>query len=88
VCAYCEHGIDRHFHKEPTAAHFPDDSLSSNIRSGMIFTVEPMINLGTWRYKTGSNGWTAATADGRRSAQFKHTIRVSNEGVEILTSPA
>lgn len=87
VRAYCGHGIGRHFHMEPTVAHFRDYSLSSKIRPGMIFTVEPMINLGVWQHKTWSDGWTAVTADGQRSAQFEHTIRVSDDGVETLTSP-
>jgi methionyl aminopeptidase len=54
---------------------------------GMTFTVEPMITEGTWQDLLWDDGWTAVTADGRRAAQFEHTVLVTEKGVEILTAP-
>ena len=53
----------------------------------MIFTVEPMINMGVWKHKIWKDGWTAVTADLRRSAKFEHTVLVTERGVDILTMP-
>lgn len=75
------------FHCDPTVPHFYDAHNPTRIKPGMVFTVEPMINMGSWKLTTWDDGWTAVTADGRRSAQFEHTVLVTLEGVEILTLP-
>jgi len=85
VRSFCGHGIGRCFHMAPQVLHYCSNDGAGRIRPGMIFTVEPMINLGTWRHKIRNDHWTAVTADGKRSAQFEHTVLVTNEGAEILT---
>src|SRR5262245_5078648 len=79
------HGIGERFHAEPQICHFYDPVDTKLIREGMTFTVEPMLTAGTWKYVTWPDGWTVATADGARAAQFEHTILVTPEGAEILT---
>lgn len=79
------HGIGRRFHEEPQVLHYGQPGRGTRLRPGMTFTVEPMINQGTWRCKVLDDGWTAITQDGKRSAQFEHTIALTPEGVEILT---
>lgn len=79
------HGIGRRFHEEPQVLHYGVAGRGTPLRAGMTFTVEPMINEGTWRCKVLPDGWTAVTLDGKRSAQFEHTIAVTENGVEILT---
>jgi len=85
VRAYCGHGVGPVFHQDPQVPHYFDPEAKTVMEEGMIFTVEPMITLGTWRHTDWSDGWTVATADGLRSAQFEHTIRVGAAGAEILT---
>jgi len=85
VRAYCGHGIGRCFHMDPHVFHYRSNEDAARITPGMIFTVEPMINLGVWRHKLLDDHWTAVTADGKRSAQFEHTVLVTEEGPEILT---
>jgi methionyl aminopeptidase len=85
VRAYCGHGIGRCFHMDPQVFHYPNNDGKVRLEPGMVFTVEPMINMGTWRHKLWDDGWTAVTADGRRSAQFEHTVLVTDKGPEILT---
>lgn len=87
VRAYCGHGIGRHFHCSPTVPHYYDPREHTKIKPGMIFTVEPMINMGSWKHKIWEDGWTAVALDLKRSAQFEHTVLVTQNGVEILTSP-
>ena len=82
---YCGHGIHRVFHAEPQIPHYRFRGANPRFRPGMTFTVEPMINLGTWRVKLLGDGWTVKTTDGRLSAQFEHTILVTPEGHDILT---
>lgn len=79
------HGIGRRFHEEPQVLHYGQPGRGTRLRPGMTFTVEPMINQGTWRSKVLEDGWTAVTQDGLRSAQFEHTIALTEDGVEILT---
>lgn len=86
VRAYCGHGIGRCFHMEPHVFHYRNNEDAAKITPGMIFTVEPMINLGGWQHKLLDDHWTAVTADGKRSAQFEHTVLVTEDGPEILTS--
>ena len=85
VRAYCGHGIGKSFHISPSVPHFYDPKERGRIRPGMIFTVEPMINMGGWEHRLWDDGWTAVTADGQRSAQFEHTLLVAEDGPEILT---
>lgn len=85
VKTYCGHGIGTEFHTEPTVLHYKNPN-SLVLKEGMVFTIEPMINVGTWKTKTSKkDGWTVTTADGLPSAQFEHTIIVTKEGCEILT---
>jgi methionyl aminopeptidase len=88
VRAYTGHGVGRHFHSKPTVPHFFNPNARTQIEPGMIFTVEPMINMGTWKHTVWKDGWTVVTADLQRSAQFEHTLLVTENGVEILTLPA
>ena len=82
---YCGHGIGRQFHAEPQVPHYRARGPNPRLRPGMTFTVEPMINLGTWQTRTMKDGWTVKTRDGRLSAQFEHTVLVTEHGVEVLT---
>ena len=79
------HGIGRQFHEEPQVCHYGQPATGVRLRPGMTFTIEPMINEGTHRTKVLADGWTAITADKKLSAQFEHTIAVTESGVEILT---
>jgi methionyl aminopeptidase len=81
------HGIGEQFHTDLQICHYYHPRLTDVIEPGMTFTIEPMINLGTWRARMWSDGWTAVTADGQRTAQFEHTIVVTDDGAEILTTP-
>ncbi|MFO7870791.1 MAG: type I methionyl aminopeptidase [Kiritimatiellia bacterium] len=83
--SYCGHGIGRCFHMDPQVLHYCARGRSPVMKPGMIFTVEPMINMGTFRHKVLEDGWTVVTADGKRSAQFEHTVLVTEKGAEILT---
>ncbi|MDY7230116.1 type I methionyl aminopeptidase [Hyalangium rubrum] len=87
VRAYCGHGIGERFHSPLQIPHYYEADANTIMRPGMTFTVEPMINLGHWQHRTWDDGWTAVTADGSRSAQFEHTLVVTEQGVEILTLP-
>lgn len=79
------HGVGRTFHCPPQVPHFGKKGTGKKIRAGMVFTIEPMINEGTWEAELLDDGWTALTKDRKLSAQFEHTIAVTKEGVEILT---
>ena len=84
---YCGHGIGREFHEKPQIVHVGKKGTGPELRPGMTFTIEPMINLGTKHCKLLKDGWTVVTKDGQWSAQFEHTILVTEEGLghEILT---
>ena len=82
---FCGHGIGQQFHKEPNVLHYGKEGTGEKIKAGMIFTVEPMINLGKYETKTLNDGWTAVTKDKSLSAQFEHTVGVTKEGCEIFT---
>jgi len=79
------HGISNVFHTEPQVPHYGVRGKGKKIRPGMVFTIEPMINEGTWEAVVLNDGWTAITKDHKLSAQFEHTIAITEEGVEILT---
>jgi methionyl aminopeptidase len=87
VREFCGHGISQTFHTGPSVPHYGKRGEGALFRPGMIFTIEPMINAGHWKAKIMKDGWTAKTADGRLSAQFEHTVLVTETGVEILTDP-
>jgi methionyl aminopeptidase len=82
---FCGHGIGKSFHKEPNILHYGKRGTGEKIKSGMIFTIEPMINFGNYETKILKDGWTAVTKDKSLSAQFEHTIGVTNDGCEIFT---
>ena len=82
---FCGHGIGRSFHEEPSVLHYGKEGTGEQIKSGMIFTIEPMINIGNYETKTLKDGWTAVTKDKSLSAQFEHTIGVTKDGCEIFT---
>ena len=82
---FCGHGIGQSFHREPNILHYGEKGTGDKIQSGMIFTIEPMINLGNYETKTLNDGWTAVTKDKSLSAQFEHTIGVTKDSYEIFT---
>lgn len=79
------HGVSNVFHTAPEIPHYGIRGKGKRLRSGMVFTIEPMINEGTWEVEHLSDGWTAVTRDRKLSAQFEHTLAVTEDGVEILT---
>ncbi|MGD1861668.1 MAG: type I methionyl aminopeptidase [Leptolyngbyaceae cyanobacterium] len=79
------HGVHRVFHTAPQIPHYGIAGKGKNLRKGMVFTVEPMINIGTYEVEVLADGWTALTADRKLSAQFEHTVVVTDSGVEVLT---
>lgn len=82
---YCGHGIGREFHEPPQIVHVGKRGTGAELKPGMTFTVEPMINMGKKDGKLLKDGWTVVTCDKKWSAQFEHTILVTSEGHEILT---
>ena len=86
VREYTGHGVGVDFHEEPYVYHKALKNTGPIIKSGMIFTIEPMINEGTYKTKVLEDKWTVKTLDGKLSAQFEHTILVTDDGYEILTA--
>jgi len=82
---FCGHGIGEFFHKEPNILHYGSAGKGTKLTEGMIFTIEPMINEGSYETKTLNDGWTAVTKDKKLSAQFEHTIGITSDGYEIFT---
>ena len=82
---YCGHGIGREMHEEPQVLNFGRPGSGELLREGMVFTVEPMVNQGTRQVSTEADEWTVVTNDGKLSAQFEHTVAVTQTGVEVLT---
>ena len=82
---FCGHGIGESFHKEPNILHYGEKGSGEKIKAGMIFTIEPMINIGKYETKILNDGWTAVTRDKSLSAQFEHTIGVTNDSCEVFT---
>ena len=82
---FCGHGIGTTFHEPPNILHYGKKGEGIELQTGMIFTVEPMINEGAYDTKVLKDGWTAVTKDKSLSAQFEHTVGVTNEGFEIFT---
>ena len=83
---FCGHGLGRSFHSAPNVLHFGKKNTGSVLEPGMFFTIEPMVNLGRPETKILSDNWTAVTKDKSLSAQFEHSVAVTSDGVEILTS--
>lgn len=86
VHEYCGHGIGRIFHEDPQITHFGKRGTGVEMRPGMTFTIEPMINFGKRHCKVLNDGWTVVTKDKSWSAQFEHTILITEDGHEILTT--
>lgn len=85
VREYCGHGIGQIFHTDPNILHFGEKNTGEEIKEGMFFTIEPMINIGEYPTKIKKDGWTVVTKDRSLSAQFEHTIGVTKNGCEIFT---
>ncbi|HEX4978990.1 MAG TPA: type I methionyl aminopeptidase [Acidimicrobiales bacterium] len=85
VRTFVGHGIGEQFHTDLHVPHYFDARLTRIMEPGMTFTIEPMITAGDWRHRMWDDGWTAVTADGRRTAQFEHTLLVTDDGVDVLT---
>ncbi|MFM8515976.1 MAG: type I methionyl aminopeptidase [Actinomycetota bacterium] len=88
VSAFTGLGISTSFHSGLIVPHFEDPDLDTELQPGMTFTIEPMLTLGTIDYEIWSDGWTVVTRDRKWTAQFEHTIVVTDEGAEILTTPS
>lgn len=82
---FCGHGIGREMHEEPSVLHFGKPGTGLRLRPGMTFTIEPMVNEGKRSSYTEDDGWTVRTEDGKLSAQFEHTVAVTERGVDVLT---
>jgi methionyl aminopeptidase len=85
VREYCGHGIGREMHEPPQVLHWGKPQTGLMLREGMVFTIEPMLNQGRHSVRTEDDGWTVVTRDGQLSAQFEHTVAVTNKGVRVLT---
>ena len=88
VRSFVGHGIGTQFHTDLHVPHYFEPSLTKPIEEGMTFTIEPMITIGSWDHDIWDDGWTAVTADRRRTAQYEHTLAVTADGVEVLTAQA
>jgi len=88
VHEYCGHGIGRKFHEEPQVLHYGRPGTLEELVPGMIFTIEPMINVGKRHVKDFGDGWTIVTKDKSLSAQWEHTLVVTETGYEVLTVSA
>ncbi|KAF9945441.1 Methionine aminopeptidase 1 [Mortierella alpina] len=86
VKAFVGHGVHRHFHCTPNIPHYARNKAIGVMKEGHVFTIEPMINEGTWKEQMWPDDWTCTTLDGKRSAQFEETMVVTRTGVEILTA--
>jgi len=87
VREYCGHGIGRNFHEEPQVLHYGNRGEGLTLQAGMVFTIEPMVNLGKREVKLLADRWTVVTRDKSLSAQFEHTLAITANGAEILTLP-
>jgi len=88
VREYCGHGIGRAFHEDPQILHYGKPGTGLKLKKGMVFTIEPMVNLGKAGVKVLGDKWTVVTRDKSLSAQFEHTMVVTDDGCEILTIPS
>lgn len=85
VREYCGHGIGREFHEEPQVLHYGMPGTGMTLQAGMTFTIEPMVNVGKRQTKLLGDGWTVVTKDRSLSAQWEHTVLVTDSGFEVLT---
>ncbi|MDN5863056.1 MAG: type I methionyl aminopeptidase [Salinisphaera sp.] len=88
VREYCGHGIGREFHEEPQVLHYGKPGKGLRLQAGMTFTIEPMVNAGHRHVRVLPDGWTVVTKDHSLSAQWEHTVLVTDQAVEVLTLPA
>jgi methionyl aminopeptidase len=88
VREFCGHGIGRRFHEEPQVLHYGRPGTLEELRSGMTFTIEPMVNAGRREIRELGDGWTIVTKDRSLSAQWEHTVLVTDTGYEVLTLSA
>lgn len=88
VKEYCGHGIGRVFHEDPQVLHYGKPGAGMMLKPGMVFTIEPMVNFGKAAVKVLTDHWTVVTRDKSLSAQFEHTLAVTDTGYEILTVPS
>mgnify|MGYP001392145507 FL=1 len=79
------HGIGRYMHEDPQVPHFGRPGRGPRLMEGMVITIEPMVNVGTYKCKVDDNGWTARTTDGKLSAQYEHTLAITKDGPIIIT---
>lgn len=86
VREYCGHGIGTVFHDEPQILHYGQKGTGMRLEAGMTFTIEPMVNAGVWQTKLLGDKWTVVTKDHKLSAQYEHTILVTENGLEVLTA--
>ncbi|KAL2890484.1 methionine aminopeptidase [Ceratocystis lukuohia] len=86
IRTYCGHGINKLFHCPPNIPHYAKNKTIGEAKPGMTFTIEPMVALGKYRDITWPDNWTSTTIDGKRTAQFEHTLLVTDDGVEVLTA--
>ena len=82
---FCGHGIGKNFHEQPNILHYGNPKTGNKLKTGMMFTIEPMINEGKYNTKILNDGWTAVTKDKTLSAQFEHTVGITDKGYEIFT---
>ena len=82
---FCGHGISTSFHEPPNILHYGEKNTGMELKAGMTFTIEPMINAGKFDIKLLNDGWTAVTKDKSLSAQFEHTIGITENSYEIFT---
>jgi methionyl aminopeptidase len=88
VRTFCGHAIGKEFHGDLSIPHYDEPRALTVLEPGMTFTIEPMITMGSWRERIWPDGWTAVTADGLRTAQYEHTLVVTEDGAEVLTPSA
>ena len=88
VREYCGHGIGKIFHEEPQVLHYGKPGTGLELKTGMVFTIEPMVNIGKAGVKVLADKWTVVTRDKSLTAQFEHTLAVTEAGYEILTIPS
>lgn len=85
VREFIGHGIGPTLHEGPSVPHYGQAGKGMRLKEGLVITIEPMVNTGTWKSKMDNNGWTARTQDGGLSCQYEHTIAITKEGPRILT---
>lgn len=85
VREFIGHGIGPTLHEAPSVPHYGEANKGTRLKEGLVITIEPMVNTGTWKSKMDNNGWTARTQDGGLSCQYEHTIAITKDGPKILT---